>query len=50
VIPPGASLPVDAVDHVGPSDAPPGMVTVTHTDELSRAGINAAAQRVWLTW
>lgn len=49
-IPPGASLPVDTVDHVGPDDPPPGFVTVTRAKEVADAGIAASARRVWLTW
>ncbi len=49
-IPPGASLPVDSVNHVGPDDAPPGFVTVMRSKDVADAGIVASAHRVWLTW
>lgn len=49
-IPPGASLPVDSVDYIGPDDRPPGEITVTRSREVANAGIPALASRVWLTW
>jgi hypothetical protein len=49
-IPPGASLPVNSVDYVGPGDAPPDVITVKVTKEVANAGIPASATRVWLTW
>lgn len=49
-IPPGASLPVDSVDYIGPDNQPPGVITVEQSKEVANAGIAASAQRVWLTW
>lgn len=50
VIPPGASLPVESVDFVGPNHPPPDEITVLHSKELANAGVSASAKRVWLTW
>lgn len=50
MIPPGASLPVESVDYVGPGNPPPGVIWVKQSDQLAKAGISASAQRVWLTW
>lgn len=48
-IAPGAELPVDTVDHVGPSAVPPTSVTVTSRQHAGQE-IPHFESRGWLTW
>lgn len=50
IIPPGASLPVESVDYVGPDDSPPNWIEVKVPKPENNMTPSVSASRVWLTW